>query len=96
MPTLVDLFDRCNSVAHITRSGVLLGRFDNVDQMMRNAAPFGERDLVGANVESAIDSGGVAADDFAAVPQGELDAQRALARRCGSQDGQYGRPQTSS
>jgi hypothetical protein len=60
--------------------------------MMRDAAPLRERDLVGADIEAPIDSGGVAADDFAAVPQRQLDAERALARRRGSKDGEY-RPQ---
>jgi hypothetical protein len=57
--------------------------------MVRDAAPLRQRDLIGADIEAAIDSGGVAADDFAAVPQRELDAERALARRRGPKDGEY-------
>jgi hypothetical protein len=35
---------------------------------MRNPALLLRRDFVGADVESAIDRRGIAADDFAAVP----------------------------
>ena len=40
-----------------------------------------ERHLVGADVEAAIDGGRIAVDDLAAVPLGERQRQRALARR---------------
>jgi hypothetical protein len=55
---------------------------------MRNAAALIHRHLLGANVEPAIDGGGIAADDLAAMPQREIDAERALARRGRAQDGQ--------
>ena len=44
------------------------------------------RHLVGADVEPPIDRRRIAADDFAAVPQRQLDAERALAGGGGTQD----------
>ena len=54
-------------------------RIGDVDQMVRDAAALGQRHLVGADVESAIDGGRIAADDFPAEPLRERDAERALA-----------------
>jgi hypothetical protein len=50
--------------------------------MVRDSAALMERYLVGTDIKSPIDGGGIAADDFAAAPERELDAERALA--CGS------------
>ena len=68
-------------IARELRGGVLLGRIDDVDEMMRNAAALGSRDLVGADVEAAIDRGRIAVDDLAVEPLGERERQRALAGR---------------
>ena len=53
-------------VARELRRGVDLGRIGDVDQVMRDAALLVERHLVGADVEAAIDGGGIAVDDLAA------------------------------
>ena len=68
-------------VARVLRRRVLLGRIDDVDQMMRDAAAIGVGNLVGADVEPAIDRGRIAVDDLAAVALGDRQRQRALARR---------------
>ena len=65
----------------LARGRVFLGRVDNVNEMMRNTALLAQRHLVGADVEAAIHRGRIAADDFAAIPDGELQRERALA--CG-------------
>ena len=90
-PRCVDLLDRRNRIAHVARRRVFVGRLDDVNQVMGNAAPLGERHLVGADVEAAVHGRRIAADDFAAAPQRQLDAERALARRRGTQDGEYRR-----
>jgi hypothetical protein len=61
--------------------------------MMGNAAPLAKRNLVGADIESAIHSCRIATDDFAAAPDGKLDAERAFARRRRSKDSEYRRAQ---
>jgi hypothetical protein len=61
---------------------------------MLNAATQREGHFVGADVEAAVHRRRVATDDFAAAPLGELDAERALARRRRTQDGENRRPQT--
>ena len=50
---------------------------------MRDAALPAGRHLVGADVEAAIDGGGVAADDLSVEAFGESEAERALARGVG-------------
>ena len=61
--------------------------------MMGNPALLVRLDFVGADIEAPIDGGGIAADDFAAMPQCQFDRERALACGCGTQDGQNGRTQ---
>jgi hypothetical protein len=91
-PALINLFNGFDRIARVSRRRVFVSRLDNVDQMMRNTAALRERHFVGADVESAIYRGRVAADDFAAAPQCELDAERALARGGRTEDGEYRRP----
>ena len=56
-------------------------------EVMRDAAPLGQRHLVGADVEAAIHGGRVAVDDLAAEPLGERQRQGALAGRGRTEDG---------
>jgi hypothetical protein len=58
-------------VARVLRGGVVLYRVDDVDQMMRDAAPVGLGDLVRADVESAVDRCRIAVDDLAVVARGD-------------------------
>ncbi len=59
---------------------------DDVDEVMRDAPPgFGPR-LVGADVETAVDLDGVAADDLSAEAQGQIDGDAALADGRRSED----------
>jgi hypothetical protein len=50
------------------------------------------RHFVGADIEAPIDSRRIAADDLAAAPERELDAQRALTCCRGTQNGENRRP----
>jgi hypothetical protein len=61
---------------------------------MGNASALGQRHLVGTDVEAAVHGRRIAADDFAAAPQRELDAERALARRRRSENRKDRRAQT--
>ena len=90
----VDVLDGCQRISRVPRRRVLLGRLDDVDQMMRDAALLLRRHLVGADIEAAVDGGGIAADDLAAAPQRQLDAERALACCGRTQDGENRRAQT--
>ncbi len=75
----LDLADGARGIHCELRGGVDLGRIGDVDQVMRNAAAFVERHLVGADVEPAIDRRRVAVDDLAAEALGQRQRQRALA-----------------
>ncbi len=89
----VDVFDSGRCVACVPGRCVLLIRLNDVDEMMRNAAPLVSRHFVRADVKPPIDGCGIAADDFAPMPGREIDRERALARGCGTQNGQNGRTQ---
>ena len=52
-------------VPRILGRRVLVGRIGDVDEVMRDAAPVGQRHLVGADVEPAIDRRRIAVDDLA-------------------------------
>ena len=62
------------------RGRVDLGGIGDVDQMVGNAAPLIERELVSADVEATVHGGRVAADDFAAVALGQRQPKGALTR----------------
>jgi hypothetical protein len=74
------------------RGGVDLGRVGDVNQMMRDAAAFLERQLVGADVETAIHGGRIAVDDLATVPLGEGEPEGAFPRGGGAKHGKDQRP----
>ncbi len=76
----VDVADGRRRVAREPRGGVLVGGIDDVDEVVRDAAPLGDRHLVGADVEAAVDGRGVAVDDLAAEALGGGQRQRRLAR----------------
>ena len=81
-----DVADRRRRFAGVARRRILLERIGNVDHVMGNALLLAGRHLVRADVETAIDGGGIAADDFAVQPARERDAERALAGRRGADD----------
>jgi hypothetical protein len=54
---------------------------------MRDAALLGDRNLVGADVEAAVDRRRIARDDFTAEASGQRNPQCALARGGGPDDG---------
>jgi len=93
-PAIVNLFDDGDRVANVARGGVFVRWLDDIDEVVRNAAPLGGRNFVRADIEAAIDRRRIAADDFAAAPERELDAQRAFACRRGTQNGENRRPQS--
>ena len=80
-PARLDVADRGRGIARVLRGRVVVGRIGDVDQVVRDAAPIADRDLVGADVEAAIDGGRVAVDDLAAVALGDRQRQRALPGR---------------
>src|SRR6187397_1035441 len=49
-----DSADRRAGFARVARCGIFLQRVRNVDEVVRNPATLFERDLVGADVEAAI------------------------------------------
>jgi hypothetical protein len=55
--------------------------------VVRDATPVGERRFVRADINPAIDSRGVARDDLALERFREMDAERALAGRRRTDDG---------
>jgi hypothetical protein len=55
---------------------------------MGDSTPLWHRHLVGADVEAAIDGRRVTADDFAAVPERQLEAERAFASGSRAEDGE--------
>ena len=62
----LDVADGALGIFGKPRCRVDLDWIGDVDQVMGNAAPLLVRQLVGADVEAAIDRGGIAVDDFAA------------------------------
>ena len=54
--------------------------FDEIDQMMRDAALLRDGNLCGADVEVPIDLRRIANEDFAAESLRETDSERRLAR----------------
>jgi hypothetical protein len=55
--------------------------------VVRNATPIGQRRLVRADIDPAIDGRGVARDDFAFERFRQVDAERALAGGRRTDDG---------
>ena len=56
---------RPGRIAAVPRRRVHLGRIDDIDQMMRNPPLLAGGDLVGPDIEAAIDRGRVASQDLA-------------------------------
>jgi len=75
-----------NEAHGISSAFYLYNKFGNIDEVMRYAPPLGHGHLVGANVEAAVDGGGIAVDDLAAQPFGERNTECALANGSGSED----------
>ena len=84
-----DVADRGGRVARVVGGAVFGGRLDDVDEMVRDAALIGDRHLVGADVEAAVDRRRIAVDDLAAKPLGERQSERALARRRRAEHGDH-------
>jgi hypothetical protein len=93
-PARVNVLDGRDGIVRVSRRGVLFGRLDDVDQVMGNPSLLRPRDFVGSDVEPAVDGRGIAADDLAAVPRRELDAEGALACGRRAQDRENRKPQT--
>jgi hypothetical protein len=82
-----DLTNDRGRIAAIARRGILFGGFDDVDEMMRDAALLRERDFVRADVEAAIHGRRIATDDLAVEALRQRKPQRALPRRRWPDDG---------
>ena len=75
----VDLGDQARGVGGEARGGVRVGRFDDVDQVVRHTRALGRARLGRADVHAAIDLRRVDAHDLQRHPFGERHRQRALA-----------------
>jgi hypothetical protein len=89
----INVVDGSHRVADVLCRRVLLERLDDVDDVMRDTSPLSDRHLVGADVEATVDGGGIAADDFAAACQRDVDPKRALAGSGRPKDGEDRRAQ---
>ena len=67
----------------------------NVDEMVWNPSLLGQRDFVGADVETAINGGRIAVDNLAPAARRERHRQRALAGRRRPEDRDECRPSIS-
>jgi hypothetical protein len=76
---IVDVVDSRRRILGKPGGRVNVSRLYNVDQVMWDSVALFERDLVRTDIESPIHSGGITADDFAAMPPRELNAESALA-----------------
>src|SRR5205085_8515865 len=86
-PARFNLFNRAQRVARpIGGSVANVGR-DEIDQVVRHAAPFLERDFGRGYLYLAVDLHGVAVDYLAAHAQRERDSEVALARGRRPDDG---------
>ncbi len=63
----------------VSRRRIHLGWLDHVDEVVRNAAALSGVELVGADVEAAIDDRRIAANDLAVEGLGNGERQGALA-----------------
>ena len=80
------IFQRVERAAAIFSRGENFVRLDQIDQVMRNAALFGERHFRGADIEMPINLRGIADQNFAAELFGELDSQSRFSRSSGPED----------
>ena len=71
-------------------------RRKQIGQVVRNAALFGRRHLVGSDVEAAVHRGGIAIQNLAAKPLGQGEAERALSGRCRPEHGEHERLRAQS
>ena len=79
---IVEDFQRASAVISRSKN---LRRLDEIHQMMRNAALFGDRDFRRADIEMAIHLRGIADQYFAAKSFRELNSQRGFAGSGGTQ-----------
>ena len=75
-----------SQLAVASRSCVVFGP-KNVDQMVRNAAPFGRSGFCGANIKTAIELRRIAGHNFPAELLRDLHAERRLSRCRRTNDG---------
>ena len=77
-PARVNLADARGRVPGKGRCCIGGGWVRDVDEMVRNAVLLRNGDLVGSDVESAIDGGGITVDDLAPEPRRQREAERTL------------------
>ena len=76
--------------AAIVAGGEYFVRLDEVDEVMRDFSLSSDRNLRGADVEVAIDLGGIANEDFGVEAFGERDSERRFAGSSGAEDDDEG------
>ncbi len=74
-----DVSNGIGGVARVVRGGVLLRWIRDVHHVMTDPLLFADWDLVGADVEHAVDRGRIAGDDLAVEMPGQRDTERTLA-----------------
>jgi hypothetical protein len=76
-----DSVDCAQGIVRKPRSGISLGRRDEIDQVMRNACACRRIGFRGADIHAAVHLRGIDADDFHREAFGEGERQRAFSRR---------------
>ena len=77
----VDVPNGGGRILRVLSGGVLVGGIHDVDEVMPDPAPLVDGHLVRADVEPAVDGRRIAVDDFAVVPPGQRESQRAFPGR---------------
>src|SRR6266436_3241025 len=77
---LAQFFQNLQGELAVASSGGIVPWPKNVDQMVRNAAAFGEAGLGRANIKAAIELRRIARHNFPAEPLREAHAERRLSR----------------
>src|SRR5262245_5275216 len=77
-PPAMDVTNRPLSVLGEACRRIDLDWIGDIDQMMWNAPPLFERELVGADIEPPVDGSGIAIDDLAVEQRGKRQAEGAL------------------
>jgi hypothetical protein len=96
VPACVHVANDAIGVARVLRRCVHVSRIGDVDQVMRNAALFGGRHFVGADVEPPIHGRGITVENLAANPLRQRQSQRALPGRRRSEHRQNDRLRAQS
>src|ERR1044071_6219917 len=96
MTAALDLFDLLRGFAGPFDGGVVDVGGDEVDQVMRDASSFVERDFGGGNFDLFVDLDRITVDYLAVYFEGAVDAERAFAGGGWTSDGEHARMSITS